>query len=495
MKKTKIFSNSIYLLADFAAITILAFGFWFILGRLLTPAETGIVFTSWGISSILSVVSLFGLSTAVAKLVSESKNENSRKALIQIAYRYTVISNLVIFFTVLLLYQYFASLFQFPFLVTLFTALNIFIISLNTLASSVLNGFQEMKRIFTSDLIGYLLKAFGVLVFIYLGLSYLGPLAALAGTFLLIFLLRVKSDWFSFKQDFKTRKSLFHYAFPSFISSIAAIIFTNIQYIILTIVKNPTATGIFGYAMLVSSPLYLIPITLGTALFPIVSHLSSSNSKKIQSYLTNLVIRYSALIILPLGVFLAYFSKQFFTIFFPQYMSATALLPFLIPGAILYGISNIFILIIFAAKQPIAQRNIVVLITILFVILAIPLTQMLSATGLALAYLLANLFALVLSYYYVKKFINFKIQIVPFIKLFLASAIFFGFLVYSDFLATAMIVKILFILVGFAIYIATLFLLQFYIKEDIQVLRALVRRFPFMQKQLFNLIEFVEERL
>lgn len=495
MKKTKIFSNSVYLLADFFVITIFAFSFWFILGRFLSPAETGVVFTSWGISAILSGISLFGFGAAAQKLVSENKSMNFRLNTIQISYKYVVLANIIMFFIVLFFNQYFSSLFQFPFLVTLFTALNILIISFNSLSGSILNGMQDMRKIFTTDLFGYTLKVIAVLVFLYLGFSYIGPLAALAGTFLFIFLLRVKINWFSFKNDFEVQKTLFRYAFPSFISSIASIIFSNIQYIILTIVKNSSATGIFGYALLVSSPLYLIPITLGSALFPIISHLSSSKSKKMQSYLMNLVIRYSLLIVLPLGVFLVYFSKQFFTIFFPQYLAANVILPFLIPGAILYGISNIFIAIIFAVKQPLVFRNIVVLITILFVILAIPLTQMLSATGLALAYLVANLIALILSYYYVKKFIKFKIQVVPFAKLFLASVIFFGFLIYSDFLAVTLIIKILFILIGFVIYIAVLFLLRFYIKEDIQVLRALVRRFPFMQKQLFNLIEFVEERL
>jgi O-antigen/teichoic acid export membrane protein len=494
-QKTKIFSNSIYLLADFVVITIISFTFWLILGRLLTPAETGIIFTSWGIATILSAISLFGLGSAITKLISENESDSARRNLIQISFKYVIISNLIIFVAIIFLNQYFTSLLHFTFLITLFTALNIFILSVNSITGSILNGVQEMKKIFKTDFIGYSFKVIVVISLIFLGLSSLGALATLAGAFFLIFLLRVKSSWFSFKSDSKAQSALFHYAFPSFISSIAAIVFSNIQYIILTAVKNPAATGIFGYAILVTAPLNLIPITFGSALFPIISRLSTRKSNQTQSYLLNLVVRYSLLIVLPAAVFLAYFSKQFFTIFFPNYLSATSTFPYLIPGSIFFGISAIFNASIYALREPKLSRNITVFVTILFVILSIPLTQMLSTNGLAMSYFIANLVMLILTYFYIKKLIHFKLKTASFLKLFFATILFLGFLISSDFLATSLAIKILLILAGLSIYVAILFLMKFYIKEDIQVVRAMLRRLPFMQKHLMNLIDYVEKRL
>jgi O-antigen/teichoic acid export membrane protein len=282
---------------------------------------------------------------------------------------------------------------------------------------------------------------------------------------------------------------------PAFISSIAAVIFSNIQFVILTVLKNPEATGIFGYAMMVISPLDLIPITLGGALFPIISNLSSRNAQKTQGYLLNLVIRYSLLITLPLAIFLSFFSKQLFSLFFPKYTAAAALFPFLIPGAIFFGIAGIFNPTIYALKKPKIARNIIVLGTLLFVILSIPLTQTLSSQGIALAYLLSTFAMFAISFIYVKKLLDLKIQVLSFVKFLFATGLFFVSLVISDLLSASLLMKILIVLLGSIFYVVLLFFLKFYIQEDVNVIKAIARRMPIMQKQVQYLAEFLEKHL
>jgi len=493
--KNKIFSNSVYLLADFAAITILSFTFWFILGRLLTPTETGIVFTSWGISTILSVIITFGIHAALFKLISEKRTERHIISFTQISFKYVVLSSSITFVVMILLSQYFYSLFSFTFLITLVTALNTALLPLTYLSSSVLGGLQNMRKTFTTDLFGYVIKPITVLIFIFIGLRSSGPIISLFLAFLIIFLLRAKISWFSFKENKVLRSELLKYSFPAFLASIAAIAFSNIQYIILTILKNPAATGIFGYAMLVSSPLDLIPITIGAAALPIISNLSSSDDRKTQGYLLNLVVRYSLLIVLPLAVFLSYFSRQFFQIFFPQYVSATSLLTYLIPGTIFFGIASIFNSSIYVVKKPKTSRNITIFTTILFLIFAIPLTQRFSSQGIAAAFLISTFCMLLISTYYIKKFIGLKIHVVSFMKLFFAAALFFGFLLASDFISTSLIFKILLIIFGTVIYGMILLLLKFYIKEDVRVLKAIERRSPFLKKQIHFFVDFLERRI
>jgi len=224
--KTKIFSNSIYLLLDFAIATLLSFAFWFILGRILTPSESGIVFTSLGLSSIISVFSLFGLNTALAKLISEKQSPQKTINLIQISFKYILFSNIIAIIIVILLNQYLASLLKFSFIVTVFTALNIFALAFSNLSSAVLNGLQKMRKIFTTDFIGFTFKLISLPIFVYLGFSSIGALMSLCCAFMLIFILRAKTSWFSFKSDQGSSKILFHYAVPAFISSIASVIFS-----------------------------------------------------------------------------------------------------------------------------------------------------------------------------------------------------------------------------------------------------------------------------
>ena len=493
--KSKIFSNSIYLLADYGSVTILSFLFWFILGRLLTPAETGIVFTSWGISSIISGISCFGIGSALSKLISEKRDSAQIKNLIQISFKYIIISNIIVCVGFILLHQYISSIFKFSFTVVLLTAINIFVISVASISGSVVSGLQKMRKIFVTDVCGYLFKLISATLLIFLGLSYSAPLLSLLGAFFLIFLLRVELSWFSFKVDNALREILFKFASPTFISSLASIVFLNIQYIILTIVKNTEATGLFGYALLFTSPLDLIPITFSSALFPIISHLSSGKEKKMQGYLLNLVLRYSLLIVLPVSVFLIFFSRQVLFYLFPKYLSATSLFPLLIPGAIIFGIANIFISVIYAAKKPEVTRNIMIFVVVLLLILSIPMTQMFSSIGLASAYLISNFFMLALSYFYIKKFIKFTINWFSFLKLFISTVFFFGFLIISDFIPTSLLFKILAITIGFISYLLILFFMKFYIKEDFDTIKAMIRRLPIMRKQIFDFVKFLENHL
>jgi len=492
---TKIFSNSFYLLLDLAVITLLSFIFWFILGRLLTPAETGVVFTSWGLSSIISVLTIFGLQSALVKLISENENDKKVSAFIQISFKYVLIANVTAFLLIILLHQYFSSLIGFTFLITLLTGLNVFIVSLSNLSSAVLGGFQSMKKIFTTDFIGYTFKILAIPILVFIGLSSTGALIALFGTFFLIFILRAKPSWFSFKTSSEIRSTIFKYSLPSFVSGIAGIVFSNIQYVILTIIKNAQATGIFGYAMLVTSPLDLITITFGSALFPIISNLSTRNSGKTQSYLLNLITRYSLMIVLPAAVFLAYFGKPFFLIFFPQYVSAIILFPFLIPAAIIFGIASIFSGSIFALRKPHITRNISVIMTLSFIGLSIPLTQMFSSNGLAAAYLISTVIMLLLSYFYISKLISLKIPFLSLTKLILATILFFIFLVISGSIVASIFVKIFFVAIGFVFYVLGLFLVKFFIKEDVDILRAFERRLPIMKKQIHFVADFIEKRI
>lgn len=492
---SKIFSNSVYLLLDLAAITFLSFGFWFVVGRMLTPAETGIIFTSWSISTIASIFTIFGLTTASIKLISEEKNPATANNLIQISLKYTFVMNLILIIVFLLAHQYLAALLQFSLPIVLFTALNMLSISLNNMSNSFLSGFQKMKKIFFTDLAGYTFKLISVPILIFIGLSSIGPLASLFGAFILIFLLRVKKSWFSLESHDELKNRLFKYALPSFISSIASIFFSNIQYIILTVLKNPGITGIFGYASLVSSPLDLIPITLASALFPIISNLSAKNAQKMQNYLLNLVTRYSLMIVLPLAVFLIYFARQFFSIFFPQYLESVSLLPFLIPGTIFLGIGSIFVSSIYAVKKPNTSRNINIFNTLIFVALSIPMTMLFSAKGLAFSYMISTFTLFLLGFYYLRKYVSVKFDSISFLKLFIATIIFLGLLVSTNYIPAPFILKVFLLVIFSAFYFILLLIMKFFIKEDVNLVKAIGRRSPILQSQILHFAEFLEKRI
>lgn len=493
--KEKLVSNTVYLFLDWFAVTFLSYIFWIIIGKTLSPMGYGIVSTTLNFVGLLSSVLLLGLGGAVSKLIPEYLTKKKIKFvnyIIKTSFKITILMVSIISIILVFTSVYVASLFKFPIEVVLVIVIILLAISLSRTTNFIIYGFQDMRKLFITDSFGQILRICLTTFLIFIGLSYFGPLIATSIGLLTTALLRMKFSWFF--SPYKKAKSLrwlfANYAFPAFIGSLSFIVFMNSPYVILTILQDPQTTGLFSVSMLSSSLLFYMSNILNKALFPIISQLSANGRKKKQAYLVTLILRYILFISIPLAVLLMLFSKVVILIFSsPLFLEASSLYLILTPSLLLYGCGKLFLASTYAIGKTKVYRNLLVICSIIFIILALPLTYFYSAFGISLAYVISTTLLTTSSFLSLKKYIKIKFPTNDVLKLIFATGIMVLFIFPAAKITSGLFFNIFIVVIGGFIYLTMLILLKFYKKEDLKVLEVLAYKSPILRKQLKKLVK------
>ncbi|MEM5879101.1 MAG: oligosaccharide flippase family protein [Candidatus Aenigmatarchaeota archaeon] len=499
--KGKLISNTIYLFLEWFVVNLLSFLYWLTTGKTLLPEEYGIVSTTTNLAMVLSGISLLGLNLSVMKLLPEylSRKENKKVvSLMRISLQIIILTNLAIALILILFSVQIASSLKVPITVVWISIAILFAVSFSNQFGSIIYGFQNMRQNFISNFFGQLTKVFISMLLIFLGLGYLGPLLGFLLGFLLIAFMRFKFSYYYFSsstEKINIKKIMKNYALPAFVSFLAWTLFLNGQYVLLTILKNPEATGIFTIAMVLTSIVATLPSILNSALFPVISSLSiDRNSEKNQSYLIQLVFRYSLFLTLPIAAFLTIFSKPVILIFSrPEYLKSSELFPILVTGSLIYGLGNIFLSSLYAIGKTKTNMNIVILTTLLFLCLAIPLASFLAEFGMALAYTLTVILLTLLSFFYLRKNLKIKFPLKNMIKCLVAVFVSILFLYITTGFTASLITGIPLAIIAGLIYLEILILLRFYVKEDVKILEFFASKSPVFKKEISFLAKFLSK--
>jgi len=494
--RIKAISNTFYLTMDWFFINLTSFLYSYVIWRTLPPENYGIVTTSVSLMMILSSITSFGLTTSLPKLMAEYvKNKQHKKLeiLLNLSLKIVLISNLILLPILFVSSPYLASVLKTTKGVIWLIILGTLAFSFYYLTGSIIYGYQNMKLLFATNSIGNFVKLIVSSILIFLSFNHFGPIIGVISGFILISLIRINACRFklNLKSYSNNKKLIFEYIFPAFISALAIIIFNNVHYVVLTALKNPEVTGIYSMAMIIMTPIMLIPNILNQAIFPITSQLCVvKEAKKKQAYLINIVLRYMLLFSLPFAIFLIIFFKPaiLFLKIKLEYLSAIDFIPILASASIIFGCGNIYLSSLYAIRKPKINRNIIVLTTLLFLISSIPLTYYFSAYGLSYSYLFAVSVLFLLSYSFIKKYLSIKFQTKDIIAIIFSSVIFLLLIYFSNVLFANFLIKIISAMFSILIYFLFLIPLKFYKKEDVQILEFLVRRSPQKMGELISKI-------
>ena len=489
----KLISNTFYLFLDWFALSIIGFFFWFASGKLLLPEAYGIVSTSVNLALLLGGASLLGLHLASWKLIAGYTVRKKNKkivALTRFSLKFVIISNLVVLAMLFSLSPFLLTILKIPLSVLLLSGAILFSYSIATHFRYIIYGFQDMKKLMITDVMGQLSKLLVSIILTLLGFKFLGPLIGFLFGQVLIILSRIGSIPLKGTGGYIDKKYvMFNYALPGFIVGIGFLVFTNGQYVLLTALRTPEVTGLYTVAMLLTSFLVFVPTTLNSALLPITSQLSVERNAQIrQRKLIQLIIRYSLLMTLPLAILLLMFSKIAILLFSRvEYLSASSFFPVLIIGSVVYGIGGIFLDNIYAIGRPKVTRNIVILMTLTFLALSFPLIHFLSALGSALAYTISAILMTLMSFWYLRKTIHMSLPYYSIIKLLISIIISFGLFYLLMNLVQNIVFRLVLAFLSSLLYLIILVPLKFYTKDDMKILDFLERRIPFLNKQIVKL--------
>ena len=359
----------------------------------------------------------------------------------------------------------------------------------------IIYAFQDMKRLAITDFLGQATKVVISPILIFLGFKYFGPIVGFLFGLVLVIVSRIWSIPLKGRPVKINEKAImFTYALPAFIISMGWLIFTNGQYVLLTALQNPAVTGLYTVGLLLTSILVVVPTTLNSALLPITSQLSvERDSENRRGRLIQSVLRYSILVTLPLAVVLFLFSETAILLFSrAEYLSASKFFPLLIVGSVIYGLGGIFQDSIYAIGKPKANRNIVIIMTLVFLILAFPLIYLFSAMGAATAYTISATLLTILSYMYLKKHVKLTIPYSSVIKVMFSIIVSFGSLYLILGVIENLLLRVFFASLSFLIYLVILLPLKFYTKDDIKILDFIAKKIPIIKdynKILQNLIK------
>jgi len=261
-------------------------------------------------------------------------------------------------------------------------------------------------------------------------------------------------------------------------------IIANSTYIIVNIIKSATVTGIFGIAMVISSAVAVIPNVLSSAIFPIISGMSADkNSLKSQKRLTDYTIRYTLFLTLPIIFTLVIFPEYFILLFStPEYLDARILLPILAIASLFLGLANALNRVIYAIKKPKLFQNILIVISILFLVVTPLFTFWKSDFGMAIGYILTMTIYLILSFVYVSKHLHIKFPANDIIKMLFSCVVPFLLIYFVKGHIPNMWIAFFVSGIACLLYCLILLKLKFYKNDDLRILRSVSKKVKFLER-------------
>jgi len=488
--KDKLISNTTYLALNWASNTLFFMLFWIILFKVLSPAFTGKVALALQISTLLSSLSLFGLGLTTQKLISEmkeNKQTNKIQNLISFSLKATFIASLIFSAGFIIFSMQIPNFLELDSSALWLVVISIISMTLGTILAGVYFGFQNMKKIFLTTLYGDVSLVLLTLLFLYLGLDYLSAILAFALSHIVMFLTRIKMNMLkTSKKDHIDKGMILKYSVPAFVVVFFSVVLNNSQYIILSSLQTIEITGIYAVGTKIISVLAVIPTIFGNALFPITSGLSADkNSKSKQSYLISLVFRYTIFIVFPLALFMIVFSKYLILFFSsPEYLVAATFLPFLVGGAVAFGLATQFLSSLYAIGKPKKYRDSYIISTLIYLFSAIILAYYFSASGLAISYLLSSTVLLIITFLSIRKYLIIKLPTKTLAKVMIGIIVSFLFLFFMKPLIHNLWVAGGFVVIASIIYFTVLLKIGFYVEEDLKALEFIVERTPLFKKQI-----------
>ncbi len=490
----KLISNVFYLFLAWTISAIFSFLFWWVVAKSTLPNEYGLISTIFNTTALLAGISILGLATTNTKLIPEYLEKKQIKkvsALITFTLKTVLITNIIFSLSIISFLFYFSEI-SFP--VIFLIILLMFFISFANISNFILRGFQFMKKITITEIIGNVLKFSITLILILYGFKFYGPLIGLLIGIFVATLLRFKSIPFHLvsTKQLKKKYILLKYGLPGLIMTLSTILFLNGQYTILTFLKGTYETGIFTVAMILFTQIVTISKITSQGLFPLISQLNVYRNKKSkQQYLTNTTFRYTFLVCFPLMCFLILFAKPIILIFSSEeYLSASKLFPIIGIASLLYGCSQIFLTNLFAIGKTKIQRNILITSTLIFLLLTFPLTYFLSSIGISIAYAVSAFIIFSLSLFYNKKFLGVLIQKSSILKIFLAMLVVTSFLYPLIKIIENLILNFILVIISVTIFILILIPLKFYTKDDIRLLHFISSRIPIFKNQIKKIVNY-----
>ena len=346
-KKSKFLKDNIILFIGSIFAGVLGFVFHFSMGRILGPADYGIL------GVIISIVYIMGiglntLQTGITKVVSDL---NTKKEYSKISYLINKLINklikygigsLIIFIIITPLIAKFLHITITPLLIISPCILFLMILPINR---GSLQGLQRFKGLSWNLITEGTIKLFGGIILVYLGMGIYGAIISIVLSYIISFFV----GFYPLKDIIKTKKKEFNTkgiiksSIPILIALVSLTLMYSIDIILVKHFFLEINAGYYAAAALLGKILFFATLSISQVMFPKASELyKKKQNHKILLYKSLLI---SLIIIVPSIIIFYLFPKLIVNILFgPQFFEA---IPYVGPFAVIMGLFSLIYIITF----------------------------------------------------------------------------------------------------------------------------------------------------
>ena len=445
------------------------------LGRYLGAGDLGLYRMASTIYGIAMLVAAVGIPAAMIKYVAEFKEDRTK---INQIVSSGVITSLFLGIVFSALFYFssglFAEIFNMQGLLGLIKILSpVFPFALVSGALlGMLNGLREMKKYAAATIIQSVLMVIVTVVLIYYGFGVAGAVIGIVlssvGNCLFLGWIARKYFELTFHEYIPTTKKMLKFGAQIF--GVNAINMINYHADLLLIGYFLTATDVGYYAVAVglSRFFWIVPQAIQTISYPAISEYWADNNHPALQTLIDKSMKYSACILLPMGLGVGFFAEDIITLIFGEgFICAVLPLQILIVGTVIIGIAKSIGSFLPSVGRPDLSLKINSAGAVVNVILNVLLIPLIGISGAASATIISFVVIASSSIYLMIKVGRTKINLKPYAQLsiiaILAVALFI--------LLNGINIYLLgFLILGICIIAIFIFVLT---KEDKQMLRSL----------------------
>jgi stage V sporulation protein B len=404
-------------LSFFATIfsVIIGFPISIILGRYLGPGELGIYSMTITIFTIVNLIGPIGIPSAVVNYVAESQeDEEHTSCIISSSIYASIFLGFTSFAIIFLFSNTIANFFKMPELFKLIRIIS-FALPFSVVSQALLgasNGFRQMKIYTFNIIIQSMLTLCTALLLVYLGYGVSGVvsgivISSIGSCVYLTWYLRKYFRKVSISKIIGNSKILLSFGSQTLIANSINLVNYNADIVMVGFFLNPIAVGLYGVAVSFAKLLWLIPNSIQTITYPMISEYHGKKTQEPVGQLVIKTMKYTACILMILVIAMVIYGKLIITsIYGNKFIESASPFYIIITGIFVFGITK-SVNSLFAsigrvdlfAKMPTLSATVNFILNLLL----IPLY---GINGAAFATLVSLLIYAVFMIYYMKKIIG-----------------------------------------------------------------------------------------
>jgi O-antigen/teichoic acid export membrane protein len=442
--------------------------------RLVSPVEYGRLGVVLAILQILQIFLFKGIPDAVTKYISEGRDPEKTK---KVGLKIQFIFSLIIFIMLIVFAPFISYVLKDSYLTIYILLMSVIIPvrALYTLFVGYLNGLREFAKVSILFGLNSFSRIIFVFIFLFIGLGIVGVI----GGYICGSLIALTIGIYYFVSQSKTKgknitsKEIIKFASPMIVFSTSYLILMNLDLIFIkALLNDPSYTGYYTAARMLSSVIFGVLLGLSFSLLPSISKsVAEKDILQTKSYI-NHSLRYMLMAIVPICIILSIYANGIITFFYPtEYGLASTSLSILIFGTVFISIFVILGTVINGAGKPKSSMLIGIMLVFIYIILNYFLIKEYGLIGGAWATFIVGAIGVIVSGIIVYKDFKILLEFISFFKIIVAGLVIaaIGF-----FVEASGFILICWTLVLFMIYAGILYIIKEFKKEDFKLIREIL---------------------